>query len=60
MPGTYVTVIGNMVKATQSLGANVLWFAVWIPNANGRTVDDLTGSNGNGTMALGMSWASRH
>ncbi len=55
MPRAYVSVVGNMVPAKQSLGANVIWFAGWIPNANGVTVDDLTASNGNGTTVLGMS-----
>ena len=54
-PGTYVSVVGNMVQASQSLGSNALWFAGWIPNANGMSVDDLTATNGNGTTLLGMS-----
>jgi hypothetical protein len=55
VPGTYVSVVGNMVRASQSLGANAIWFAGWIPNANGISVDDLTTTNGNGTTVLGMS-----
>jgi len=55
VPGAYVTVVGNMVKAQQALGANVLWFTGWIPNVNGATVDDLTAINGNGTTVLGVS-----
>jgi hypothetical protein len=53
--GAYVTVVGNMVQAHQALGANVLWFAGWLPDPNGKTVDDLTATNGNGTTVLGMS-----
>jgi hypothetical protein len=55
VPGTYVNVVGNMVQANQSLGSNALWFAGWIPNANGTSVDDVTATNGNGTTVLGMS-----
>lgn len=54
-PGTYVSVTGNMVQANASLGSNALWFAGWIPNANGTTVDDVTATNGNGTTVLGPS-----
>jgi hypothetical protein len=54
-PGAYVTVIGNMIQMPQSLGANVLWFAGWLPDVNGQTVDDLTASTSNGTTVLGMS-----
>ncbi len=52
--GAFVTIVGNLVSHAQSLGANAIWFAGWIPNANG-TVNDLTASNGNGTMVLGMA-----
>lgn len=55
VPGTYVSVVGNMVQASQSLGSNALWFAGWIPNANGTAVDDVSTTNGNGTTVLGMS-----
>lgn len=54
-PGAYVTVQGNMVQSTHSLGANVLWFAGWFPNLNGQTVDDLTTTTNNGTTVLGAS-----
>jgi len=53
--GAYVTVVGNLVQAGPSMGANAIWFAGWIPNANGASVDDATLSNGNGTTVLGMS-----
>ncbi|WP_058186603.1 LytS family sensor histidine kinase [Terracidiphilus gabretensis] len=55
MPGAYVSVLGNMVQSPHSLGANVIWFAGWTPDANGQTVDDLTASNMNGTTVLGKS-----
>jgi hypothetical protein len=53
--GAYVTVVGNLVQSGAALGANALWFAGWIPNANGTTVDDATTTNNSGTMVLGMS-----
>jgi hypothetical protein len=53
--GAYVSVRGNLVQARPALGANALWFAGWIPNANGATVDDATATNGNGTTVLGSS-----
>ena len=55
IPGAYVSVIGNLVQAQPAMGANALWFAGWIPNANGITVDDATATNGNGTTVLGTS-----
>lgn len=53
--GAYVTVVGNLVQSGTAMGANALWFAGWIPNANGVTVDDATATNNNGTTVLGMS-----
>jgi hypothetical protein len=53
--GAYVSVRGNLVQARPALGANALWFAGWILNANGTTVDDATATNGNGTTVLGAS-----
>ena len=53
--GAYVSVSGNLVQAGPSMGANALWFAGWIPNANGQSVDDETQTNHNGTTVLGMS-----
>jgi len=55
MPGTYVSILGNMLQATHSLGANVLWFAGWIPDSNGRFAEDETQSNNSGTTVLGFS-----
>lgn len=55
VPGAYVSVVGNMVQAGAALGSNALWFAGWIPNANGATVDDETATNDNGTAVLGVS-----
>lgn len=53
--GAYVSVLGNMVQSSQSLGANVIWFAGWTPNVNGQSVDDNTLTNSNGTTLLGIS-----
>ncbi len=53
--GAYVSVLGNLVQATPSLGANVIWFAGWIPNLTTQTVDDNTLANSNGTTVLGAS-----
>ena len=53
--GAYVSVMGNLVQASQALGANAIWFAGWIPNSATNTVVDDTASNNSGTSILGQS-----
>jgi hypothetical protein len=53
--GAYVSVMGNLVQASQALGANTIWFAGWIPNSTTNTVDDDTASNNSGTSIYGQS-----
>lgn len=53
--GAYVSVLGNLVQVGSAMGANALWFAGWIPNTNGTTVDDATATNNSGTTVLGTS-----
>jgi hypothetical protein len=53
--GAYVSVLGNLVQSGTAMGANALWFAGWIPNANGTSVDDATAANHNGTTVFGRS-----